>query len=45
MLLIVGFAWGTGNRISAARLDTREQLLRLESRLADLSDRLEVARQ
>jgi hypothetical protein len=42
MLLIVGFAWGTGNRISAARLDTREQLLRLESRLADLSDRLRL---
>jgi len=40
MLLIVGFAWGTGNRISAATLETREHVLRLESRLADLSERL-----
>jgi hypothetical protein len=40
MLLIVGFAWGTGNRISAATLETREHFLRLESRIADLGERL-----
>lgn len=40
MLMIVGFAWGTGNRISAAALETREHLLRLESRIADLTERL-----
>jgi hypothetical protein len=40
MFMMVGFAWATGNRIAAASLDTREHLLRIESRLADLSDRL-----
>jgi amino acid transporter len=40
MLVMVGFAWGTGNRIAAATLETREHLLRLESRLADLAERL-----
>jgi len=40
MLMTVGFAWGTGNRIAAATLETREHLLRLESRLADLADRV-----
>lgn len=40
LLVMVGFAWGTGNRIAAATLETREHLLRLESRLADLADRL-----
>jgi hypothetical protein len=40
MLMSVGFAWGTGNRIAASTLETREHLLRLESRLADLADRI-----
>lgn len=40
MLLTVGFAWGTGNRIAAATLETREHLLRIESRLADLAERV-----
>jgi branched-subunit amino acid transport protein len=40
LLVMVGFAWGTGNRIAAAKLETREHLLRLESRLADLTERL-----
>lgn len=39
MILIVGFAWSTGNRISAATLESREHMLRLESRLADLAER------
>ena len=39
MLLVVGFAWGTGNRIASATLETREHLLRIESRLADLAER------
>ncbi|MGB7160931.1 MAG: hypothetical protein WBD40_22910 [Tepidisphaeraceae bacterium] len=38
--LIIAFAWGTGNRIAAANLETREHLLRIESRLADLAERL-----
>jgi hypothetical protein len=37
--LITAFAWATGNRIAAANLETREHLLRIESRLADLADR------
>jgi hypothetical protein len=41
--LIVGFAWGTGNRIAAANLETREHLLRIESRLADLAERLDAS--
>ena len=40
MLIVVGFAWGTGNRIAAAALETRAHLLRMESRLADLAVRL-----
>lgn len=40
LLTIVGFAWATGNRIAASTLETREHLLRLESRLADLAERL-----
>jgi hypothetical protein len=40
MLIMVGFAWGTGNRIAAAALETRAHLLRMESRLADLAERL-----
>lgn len=40
LLVMVGFAWGTGNRIAAATLETREHLLRVESRLADLAERL-----
>ena len=40
MLMTVGFAWGTGNRIAAATLETREHLLRLESRVADLAERI-----
>lgn len=40
LLVMVGFAWGTGNRIAAAKLETREHLLRIESRLADLAERL-----
>jgi hypothetical protein len=40
LLVTVGFAWGTGNRIAAAKLETREHLLRIESRLADLAERL-----
>ena len=42
--LIVGFAWATGNRIAAANLETREHLLRIESRLADVAEKLEAAR-
>jgi hypothetical protein len=40
LLVMAGFAWGTGNRIAAAKLEMREHLLRLESRLADLAERL-----
>jgi len=40
LFAMCGFAWGTGNRIAAAKLETREHILRLESRLADLADRL-----
>lgn len=40
LLVMIGFAWGTGNRIADAKLETREHLLRLESRLADLAVRL-----
>jgi hypothetical protein len=40
LLLTVGFAWGTGNRIAAATLETREHLLRIESRLADLAEQV-----
>ena len=40
LLVLTGFAWGTGNRIAAAKLETREHLLRIESRLADLAERL-----
>ena len=36
--LITAFAWATGNRIAAANLETREHLLRIESRLADLAE-------
>jgi hypothetical protein len=39
LLAMVGFAWGTGNRIAAATLETREHLLRLESRLVELTER------
>jgi hypothetical protein len=39
-LLIIGFAWSTGNKMAAAELRTTERLLRIESRLADLADRL-----
>jgi amino acid transporter len=42
MLMMTGFAWGTGNRITAAKMETREHLLRLESRLADLTERLQL---
>jgi len=40
MFMMVGFAWSTGNRIAASTLETREHLLRLESRLADLAERV-----
>jgi hypothetical protein len=40
LLVMIGFAWGTGNRIVAAKLETREHLLRIESRLADLAERV-----
>lgn len=40
LLVMTGFAWGTGNRIAAAKLETREHLLRIESRLAELSERM-----
>jgi hypothetical protein len=33
-------AWVTTNRIAAAELAAREQMLRIECRLADLTDRL-----
>ena len=36
--MITAFAWATGNRIAAANLETREHLLRIESRLADLAE-------
>jgi hypothetical protein len=39
LLVVVGFAWGTGNRIAAATLETREHLLRLESKLVELTER------
>jgi hypothetical protein len=44
LLIIVAFAWATGNRIAALELRAREQLLRLESRLADLAERLPPAK-
>jgi peptidoglycan/LPS O-acetylase OafA/YrhL len=44
MFMMVGFAWATGSRITAATLETREHLLRIESRLADLNDRVTQAR-
>jgi hypothetical protein len=40
LMVMTGFAWGTGNRIAAAKLETREHLLRIESRLAELSERV-----
>ena len=40
LFVMVAFAWGTGNRMAAANLEMREHLLRIESRLADLSERL-----
>lgn len=40
MLIMVGFAWSTGNRISAATLETREHLLRVESKLAEMAERV-----
>jgi len=40
LFVMVAFAWGTGNRMAAANLEMREHLLRIESRLADLSDRI-----
>jgi peptidoglycan/LPS O-acetylase OafA/YrhL len=40
MFMMVGFAWGTGNRIAASTLETREHLLRLESKLADVAERV-----
>lgn len=42
-LLIIGFAWSTGNKMAASELRTTERLLRIESRLADLAERLPAA--
>jgi hypothetical protein len=39
-LMIAGFAWATGNRMAASELRAKEHMLRLESRLADLAERL-----
>lgn len=40
MCLIVALAWSIHNRITNVELTSREQFLRLESRLLDLADRL-----
>ena len=40
VFLAVCAHWAIGNRIAAATIETREHLLRVESRLADLADRL-----
>lgn len=40
VFLIVCLGWALQNRIDAALLTTRENMLRIESRLVDLSDRL-----
>jgi peptidoglycan/LPS O-acetylase OafA/YrhL len=40
LFAMAGFAWATGARITAATMETREHLLRIESRLADLAERL-----
>ena len=39
VFLFVCAIWGLGNRIAAATLETREHLLRIESRLADMEAR------
>jgi hypothetical protein len=39
VFLVVCAHWAFSNRIAAATLETREHLLRVESRLADLADR------
>jgi len=39
VLLVVCIAWSLNDRIAAAELATRERLLRIEWRLADLSER------
>ncbi len=41
VFLIVCLGWALQNRIDAALLKTREGMLRIESRLADLAERLE----
>lgn len=40
VLLVACLGWSLSNRIDAARLDAREGMLRLESRLADIAERL-----
>jgi hypothetical protein len=40
-LLTVCIAWSLQNRMAAAELASREQMLRIECRLADLADRLQ----
>jgi hypothetical protein len=42
--LVVCLGWALQNRIDGALLSTREQMLRLESRMAELAERLEKAR-
>jgi hypothetical protein len=39
VFLAVCAVWGLGNRIAAATLETREHLLRIESRLAEIESR------
>lgn len=40
VFLAVCANWALGNRIGAATIETREHLLRIESRLADLAERI-----
>jgi hypothetical protein len=40
VFLVVSLGWGLQGRIDASLLTTREGMLRIESRLADLADRL-----
>jgi hypothetical protein len=41
LFTMMGFAWATGSHIAISTLETREHLFRLESRMADLSERLD----
>jgi len=43
VFLFVCAVWALGNRIAASEMAMKEQMLRLECRLADLSERLNGA--